>query len=652
MMLAACTGGPEPSTEARVAIEGGGGDAWAWEIPVRATASGCAEPSFEVNGTAAAVEVESAGGRFTARVPLQEGKNEVVAVCGGVRSKPVVFVERLVHRPTARIIPSVDGEIVVLDGRRSREDASDPAAIESYEWTADRDNPSALRFEVPRDDGAVARVRVPERDGEYYVWVDVTDAAGRSDRAGTYFVVEEGRASIPDFDHEHPAWIERAVVYGVIPPLFGGTNPLRGVERRLPYLAELGVDALWLSPINVSPPGDFGYAVVDYFGIREDYGTKDDLRSLVDTAHGLGIRVLMDFVPNHSSIEHPYSRDAQRHGERSRHWHYYDRDQDGTPTHYFDWDYLPNLNYENPEVRRFMLEAFSYWVREFDIDGFRVDVAWGVKRRRPDFWPEWRDELKRIKPDLLLLAEASARDPYYFDRGYDVAYDWTEQVGHWAWGGAFDAPEVIAEWLDRALTGEGEGYHDDALVFRFLNNNDTDVRFVDRYGPELTRVAAAMLLTLPGVPLVYTGDEIGASFLPYSNLTPLTWSEDRFELREYYRRLIALRHDVPALRSRAWERVDTDAGAHVYAYLRWPEDHPLVRFDGDERGAPVLVILNYRGATEVAVTPNDRIREMVAGGALEDLLSGERFPIDGSGPPRVSVPARTALLLTTPEGAR
>ncbi|MFN2589993.1 MAG: alpha-amylase family glycosyl hydrolase [Actinomycetota bacterium] len=645
VILAGCT--TESRSQAAVAIDGGGGDVWAWNVDLRGAATGCRGVSFEVNGSVAATDVQERARRFTARVPLEEGPNEIVAVCAGERSAPVTYAGRLTHRPTARVVPSLDRGLVVLDGSRSREDARDPATIESFRWSVSPDNPAPIRLEPSTDDRPIIRVRPPSEDGEYYVWLEVTDAAGRTDRAGTYFVIEGGRARIPDFRRENPAWVDRAVVYGVIPPLFG-SNPLHGVERRLPYLKELGIDALWLSPINGTPPGDFGYAVTDYFAVREDYGTGADLRSLVRTAHRLGIRVLMDFVPNHTSAEHPYFRDAERLGERSHHWDYYDRRADGTPTHYFDWTHLPNLNYENPEVRRFMLAAFSYWVREFDIDGFRVDVAWGVKMRRPDFWPEWRTELKRIKPDLLLLAEASARDGFYFEEGFDVAYDWTEELGHWAWGGAFDAPEVIADWLDRALTAEGRGYHDDALIFRFMNNNDTEIRFVDRYGPDVTKVAAAMLLTLPGVPLVYTGDEIGASYLPYSTLNPLVWSNDRFDLRDYYRRLIALRHDVPALRSRAWQPVATDPGGSVYAYLRWAEDDPLVRFDGGDRGEPVLVILNYRGATAVTVGDDDRIARMTAGGTVVDLLSGRTFAVDPSRPLTVDVPAKSALLLTVP----
>ena len=134
-----------------------------------------------------------------------------------------------------------------------------------------------------------------------------------------------------------------------------------------------------------------------------------------------------------------------------------------------------------------MLEAFSYWVREFDVAGFRVDVAWGVRERKPEFWPRWRREMKRIKPDVLLLAESSTRDPYYFDNGYDAAYDWTSAVGEWAWELAWDSKSLITYNLHSALTNNDQGFHPDALIFRFLNNNDTGDRFITQHGEEILR---------------------------------------------------------------------------------------------------------------------------------------------------------------------
>ncbi|HSJ87157.1 MAG TPA: alpha-amylase family glycosyl hydrolase, partial [Anaerolineales bacterium] len=378
------------------------------------------------------------------------------------------YTERLRQVPTAVIDSALDGEMIVLDGSKSQPAVNDQSKIVDYLWSAREGNPDVLSVDdAPLTDEVRAqtlRLIPPTSDGEYYLQLKVKDDVGREDRAQIYFVVEQGKARFPDYDHENPAWVETAIVYGIIPTKFGHPA-FKAITERLDYLADLGINAIWLAPVNVSPPGDYGYAVVDYFELNHGYGTKEDFHRLVQEAHGRGIRVLMDFVPNHTSAQHPYFLSAQAGGPDSPYWNFYDRDENGQPTHYFDWTHLPNLNYANQEVRNMMIEAFAYWVREFDVDGFRVDACWGVKQRRPDFWPQWRKELKRIKPDLMLLAEASARDPYYFDNGFDVAYDWTDQLGHWAWQIIWDTYKLrtLSYNLTDALTNGHEGFHPDTL---------------------------------------------------------------------------------------------------------------------------------------------------------------------------------------------
>jgi cyclomaltodextrinase / maltogenic alpha-amylase / neopullulanase len=388
------------------------------------------------------------------------------------------------------------------------------------------------------------------------------------------------------------------------------------VARRMPYLKKLGVDALWLwPPTTERAPGE-EYAITDYFKVDPSWGPTKAFKDMVDEAHRHGIHVLVDFVANHMSVESPYFRDAKEYGEASHYWDFFDRRANGRPTHYFDWTHLPNLNYDNPEVRRMIIESTAHWVRDLGVDGFRMDAVWGVKRRRPSFWPQWRRELKRINPDLLLLAEASAVDPYYFSRGFDVAYDWTKQPGQWAWGSAFEFPQEAGVLLKTAITNGGKGYSEDAIVMRFLNNNDTGARFVDQFSPDLTRVAATMQFTLPGIPSMFAGDEIGASYEPYSNLTPIVW-KDRFGLRPFYDKLIDLKHTVPALNSNDVE-VLTASPNSALAYIR-----PAVGSSG-----PILVILNYdtKARVEIAETPalDDAFG---SSGTMRDLLSNKRVTL-------------------------
>jgi glycosidase len=147
--------------------------------------------------------------------------------------------------------------------------------------------------------------------------------------------------------------------------------------------------------------------VTDYEHVRSDYGTAEDLRSFVAEAHGRNLRVLLDFVPNHTSREHPYFRQAEPIGARSHYFDFFARDREDRATHYFDWEHLPNLRYDNPEVGRWMNEIAAEWVRSVGVDGYQIDAAWGVTRRNPEFWPEWSAELRRTEPELALLAEAS-----------------------------------------------------------------------------------------------------------------------------------------------------------------------------------------------------------------------------------------------------
>lgn len=379
-----------------------------------------------------------------------------------------------------------------------------------------------------------------------------------------------------------PAWLRGAVAYGVVPPLFGDP-PLDSVTRRLDNLRELGIDAVWLSPIQpTDDPSMISYGATDLFGIRPDFGDEEDLRRLIREAHARGIKVLLDFTPNHLSSGHPFYQDAVARGRQSPYYDYFDRDENGQATHYFDWESLINLNYANPRVQEMIAEAFEYWIEEFGVDGFRVDAAWGPKERRPDFWGRLNERLSRLKPDLFMLAEASARDPYYLRHGFDAAYDWGPELGQWAWKDVFAEEDQIAARLHEALTATPP-----RQVARFLNNNDTGERFISRFGLGKTRVAATLLLTLPGLPVVYMGDEVGAEFEPYEDPPPISWN-DPLQLRPHYSRLIELREKIPALAEGDWTPVAVQGSGAVYAYLRRLPDHD-----------PALVVLNFGGASRV-----------------------------------------------------
>jgi cyclomaltodextrinase / maltogenic alpha-amylase / neopullulanase len=192
--------------------------------------------------------------------------------------------------------------------------------------------------------------------------------------------------------------------------------------------------------------------------------------------------------------------------------------------------------------------------------------------------------------------------------------------------------------MTEALTNRPEGFHPDALIFRFLNNNDTGLRFITRHGKAVTRVATAMLLTLPGVPCLYTGDEYGLEFEPYQQLEPLTFEEQYPGLRDYHKKLIALRKAVPSLHSRSFSLIKPDAVPQtVFSYIRY----------GEPTEAPVIVLLNFsEEPAEFIFDVPEEFSALLSSGSLYDLLAEENVPASEGGRMSILVPAQTARLLS------
>jgi cyclomaltodextrinase len=541
LALVGCT----PSTRVGTPeLELHGADVWTYSTQLEgyATRDGLTRCAFEVDG--AVHEASLAARRFSARLDVApEHDSAVRARCvdsrGSTLYSPTVTLRgRASAAPTARASVHPEERALSLDARASTPNPATRAALVAFTWTHDGE---AL--------GDASELRVPRQDGAYEL--RVRDARGREDVSRV--MIAQGRVV------ERASWLAGGTVYGVIPPLFGQA-PLAGVREKLDELRELGVRALWLSPVFRSPPGDFGYAVTDYFHVREEYGGDAELAALVQQAHARGLRVLLDLVINHSSAEHPYYREAQALGARSHYYRFYDRDAAGSATHYFDWAQLPNYNFAEPEVVAWTLAFSRYWLAR-GIDGYRVDAAWGVRQRAPEYYAGWVQELRRVRSDAFLLAEAPASDPYYREHGFDAGYDWTEELGHHAWEHVFDAQPGIAERLASAVARAPTSFH-------FLNNNDTGERFITRHGPALTRVATVALLTLPGIPCVYSFDEVGAAYQPYQEDAPHDFHP---ELRALHRELIALRRDAPALQGDVYQFVIAQGDLLVFRRGTGPE---------------------------------------------------------------------------------
>jgi cyclomaltodextrinase / maltogenic alpha-amylase / neopullulanase len=598
--------------ETPIAFSTAEGEAWTFRKQVEVAVRPGACDTVTLSSPLGTATAPTSRGHAHARLLLRSGDNPVQAQCmsrGAPRGDLVTqhWFVRARDMPVARVRLRVTKTALLLDASASETAPARTAPLVAYRWRVrPAANPAPLRG-LPAHGKRIALAK-PTVDGDYFLTLQVTDGLGRADESTAMFRVRRGRAEMIGFPHEHAAWIDRAIVYGIEPPCFGRRG-FADVTARLEAMRALGVNTLWLTPITTAPSGDFGYAITDQFRVREEFGTEAQLRELIAQAHANGLRVILDLVVNHVSERHPYFADATRNGPASPYFDFFQRTRAGAPVHYFDWANLENLNFDSPEVQRMVIEASARWVRDYDVDGFRVDAAWGPRQRAPGFWPRWSAELKRIKPDLMLLAEASSRDGYYLRNGYDAAYDWTEKLGHWAWQDAFADDHHTAERL-RARLRETQALPSSAAVFRFLNNNDTGPRFITRHGANRTRVAAAMLLTLPGLPGLYCGDEVGAEFEPYRPHGPVAW-DDAQGLRDWYTRLIALRAKLPALRSPELRVLDVGAADQLLAYVR-----PSVEGDGG-----LLVLLNF-GALDATFSLTETMIRAGWRTDMVDVLNG------------------------------
>jgi cyclomaltodextrinase len=546
-----------------------------------------------------------------AMLPLRAGANLVSAQCATqagrtLRASDVRYTVLVPETPVVAAHLSVEQGVLRLRGQARAAHPAGPAPV-AFEWfLVDHAHPPdgwAVLGQAPE-----ISLPTPSRAGDHSYALRVRDAAGGVATAFSTLRVGDGEPREKRAG-ESPDWLPSSVVYGVIPPLFG-TPGLDGVTAALDDLRDLGVNALWLSPIFATTPDDYGYAVTDSFQVRPAYGGSEALERLVKEAHRRDMRILLDLVPNHTSAQHPYFEQAQALGPRSHYFGFYARDARGRPTHYFDWEHLPNLNYDNPEVVTLGLLAAEHWLRETKVDGYRIDAAWGIQRRRPGFWSEFTRRMQQARPEVFLLAEASARDSAYIQAGFDAVYDWSEELGHHAWEHVFDGEHGIARRLHAAVTATSATPAD--RIFRFLNNNDTGARFISKHGEPLTRVATAALLTLPGVPCLYAFDEVGAEYEPYEELAPV--SRRNAALRAFHRRLIDVRRHDTALHGTRLEVLHVGEHDEAYVYVR--------REEQGER--EVLVALNFsREPSVVSLRPapsssllSRPLRELFSDGTL------------------------------------
>lgn len=408
---------------------------------------------------------------------------------------------------------------------------------------------------------------------------------------------------------QQPAWVHDAVIYELFVTDFTEEGTFQAVIPRLAELKALGVNTLWLMPIH--PIGEKGrkgvlgspYAIRDYYAVNPAFGTKEDFRALVDAVHAHGMYILIDLVANHTApdnawvTEHPdwYTRDAA--GEVIT-----PRSPEGEAT---DWTDVADLNYDNAELRAEMIRMMTYWVEEFDIDGYRADVAGWVPY---DFWEEAIAAVRRVKPVLML---AENEDPAIHRVGFDLTYAWPEYARlKDVWRGA--AVSSLVALVEEVAAELPQG----ARRLRFTTNHDEtawDAPPPAIFGGQAGAQAAYVLTaSMPGVPLVYNGQETGVDVpVPFFEKSSYAWTA-RPDVHGFYDRFLDFYANSTALRTGTFEVLTPDA-ADVLVYER------------AAAGERVVVAVNVRDRPATIATPA-ALRE----GAWTDALAGQPVPVADS----------------------
>lgn len=356
-----------------------------------------------------------------------------------------------------------------------------------------------------------------------------------------------------------PQWARESVIYHVfvdrfypgngrewqqpsdLTGFFGGT--LWGVRDKLDYIADLGVDCIWLSPTSISPT-HHGYDVTDYLHVEPRMGGDEALHALVEAAHQRGIRVVLDLVANHTSHLHPYFQDALNNPTSPyRDWFTFDESAVGYKA-FFDVPDMPTINLNHPEARAWMLDVARHWLQEFDVDGYRLDHANGPGA---DFWHDFRAACRQVKPDAFCFGEIVEAPNILrtYEGRLDGVLDFHLQDAlrkTYAWGTMTEAE------FQRFYAHHSAYYGDNIIMPSFLDNHDMErFLYVVKDDKDLLRRAADVQFRLPNPPIIYYGTEVGmsqkrgradAAGLEESRL-PMLWDDQQDkDLLNFYKRLI------------------------------------------------------------------------------------------------------------------
>jgi glycosidase len=376
-----------------------------------------------------------------------------------------------------------------------------------------------------------------------------------------------------------PSWIHEGPLYEIFVRNFSSPGTFNGVREQLPYLKDLGIKTIWLMPIHPigfkKRKGSMGspYAIRDLYGVEEALGSKEDFKDLVEAVHHQDMRIILDLVVNQTAPDHPWT---------STHPQFYPVLDDKKKSRLHpDWTDIVELEYDNIELRRNVRDVIRYWVNEFNVDGYRCDVAGLVPL---DLWEDVSADLYQVKKDFFLLAEwESAR---FHLNAFHATYDWSN---YFVLADIFKGKRPADDILTWGIEKEAH-FPRNSLPLRFTENHDFQ-RTRKIFGTDSFFPYVVYNFTMYGIPLIYCGQEIG-----FEQMTPLfkkktiDWNQKDEKIFDFYQKLILLRKKHPALSSRTMEVIPNNQPSEIISY---------VKKEGKEQ---ILVVLNLsKKTTEVTL---------------------------------------------------
>ena len=339
-----------------------------------------------------------------------------------------------------------------------------------------------------------------------------------------------------EVSQETDVWHKNATIYEVNVRQFTPEGTFNAFLPHIDRIHNMGIDILWFMPIHpigeVNRKGGLGsyYSVKDYKGVNPEHGTAADFKAVIDKAHSLGMKVLIDWVANHSAFDNPWAENKD--------WYTLDSLGNLQPPLGTDWWDVADLNYDNNDMRLAMIDAMQYWVEEFDIDGFRCDVASWVPN---DFWKQAIDSLNLIKP-MFMLAEAE--DPSLHQAGFQMTYTWeymhiTNEIAQ---------GKMTFKDLDNLMAKEDTNFSQEAYRLYFTTNHDENSwkgDVFERYG-KTHLLQAILAFTIDGMPLLYSGQEAGLNKrLAFFEKDTIEWGD--YAYADFYSSLLKLNKSHRAL---------------------------------------------------------------------------------------------------------